>query len=78
MPPGISFPDGVKVWAPLAMGERTRQARSSIFLDVVARLAEGTTLEQGRAEIETIARAAGDGLSRRTNAGMGMTAGTAA
>lgn len=54
MPEGIAFPDGVKVWGPLAMTERTRQSRGAIYLDVIARLADGAGLEPAQAELDTI------------------------
>jgi len=71
MPPGIVFPDGVKVWAPLPLGERQMQARGAIYLDVVARLADGVGLEQAQAEMDTIGAQLTTAYPE-DNTGMGM------
>jgi putative ABC transport system permease protein len=53
MGPGFSFPGGTAVWRPSTFAS-TRQAS---FLNVVARLRPGSTLDAARTEMETIAAA---------------------
>lgn len=55
MPPGFDVADaGVEIWIPASLDRANRQNRGSHFLDVVARLAPGATLEQARAEMRTL------------------------
>jgi putative ABC transport system permease protein len=54
-PPGVDLPDDVSLWRPLALDERTWNNRGSHYLGAVARLAGGVTLDQARADLETIA-----------------------
>jgi predicted permease len=56
MPPGFHFPDDVDVWQRLQVDFAT-SVRAARFVEAVARIADGTTLEQ--------AQAAGDALARR-------------
>ncbi|MGH7465118.1 MAG: ABC transporter permease, partial [Longimicrobiales bacterium] len=52
MPPGFDVADArVEIWVPVRLDPANRQNRGSHFLDVIARLAPGTTLEQARAEM---------------------------
>ncbi len=56
MPPGFGFPDSkVELWAPYAPSENERANRGGHYLDVLARLKPGVTLEQARADMSSIA-----------------------
>ena len=57
MPPGFAFPEYAEVWTPLGL-EPGGQDRIVRRLDAMARLRPGVTVEQARAEIETIAASA--------------------
>ncbi|MBY0494176.1 MAG: ABC transporter permease [Cyanobacteria bacterium] len=53
-PPGFNTPDGAEVWAPAALtGEQWANRRAGI-LGVYGLLQDGASLEQARAELETI------------------------
>jgi predicted permease len=54
MPARFHFPDDIDVWQRLEWDLR-RHSRSAHFMEAVARLAEGTSLEQARAASETLA-----------------------
>jgi len=55
MPPKNTFPLGAPAfWAPLAFTPQDRSERIDLALAVVGRLAPGATLEQARAEFETL------------------------
>jgi predicted permease len=54
MKPGFNFPDDVDVWQRLQW-DFTRHSRSAHFVEAVARLAPGTTLEQARAATTSLA-----------------------
>ena len=55
MPPGFDVADArVEIWLPVQLDPANRQNRGSHFLDVVARLAPNTTLEQARAEMAVL------------------------
>jgi putative ABC transport system permease protein len=56
MPPGFAFPEYAEVWTPLRL-ERGGAGRDERDLDVVARLADGVTVEQARSELGGIAKA---------------------
>lgn len=53
MPEGEEFPQATRLWVPLIQ-DQSRQKRDQRNVDLVARLADGTTLEQARAEMKTI------------------------
>ncbi|MCA1630964.1 MAG: ABC transporter permease, partial [Acidobacteria bacterium] len=55
LPPGFNFPDGSQVWTAREAGTRL-PSRSAHNWQVVARLRDGTSLEQVRAELSAIAR----------------------
>ena len=56
MPPGFQFPgDDVQFWIPIAFTQKEAARRGSHFLNVVARLKPGVTLEQAQAEMSAIA-----------------------
>jgi putative ABC transport system permease protein len=53
MPSGFDIDDaGVQIWTPAALDGTNRQNRGSHFLNVVARLRPGATLDMARAEID--------------------------
>ncbi len=57
MPAGFDFPDeNVEIWRPLALAPAQMQERDGKWLKVIGRLQSGTSLEQARAELSTIAR----------------------
>jgi putative ABC transport system permease protein len=56
LPSGFDFPDRVDVWVPLAFSAEQWRQRSNHFLEVVARLREGVTVERARVEMAGIAR----------------------
>jgi putative ABC transport system permease protein len=56
MPPAYRFPSReVDVWTPLVLAGDDFAERNNNYLDVVARLAPGVTLEQARAELDRVA-----------------------
>ncbi|HWS87820.1 MAG TPA: ABC transporter permease [Pyrinomonadaceae bacterium] len=56
MPASFQFPEAeTEVWAPLALDPQEQSSRGSHYLSVVARLKDGVTIEQARAEMDTIA-----------------------
>jgi len=56
MPPGFDFPDRVDVWIPMAFSAEQWHMRSNHFLQVVARLRRGVTVERARTEMAGIAK----------------------
>lgn len=55
MPPDFNFPAaGVEVWTPLAL-DLSKYQRGTSFLDTAGRLKPGVTVEQARADVQTIA-----------------------
>ena len=59
MPPGFKFPldaQAPELWAPLDPASEINQSRGSRYLNVVARLKAGSTLQQAQAEMETISQ----------------------
>jgi len=56
LPPGFDFPDPVDVWVPMAFSAEQWRQRDSHFLEVVARLRDGVTVEHARAEMAGIAK----------------------
>ncbi|NIM48590.1 MAG: FtsX-like permease family protein [Gemmatimonadales bacterium] len=53
MPPGFAFPSsGTQLWAAMQLDETQRDTRSGHWILAVARLAEGSTLEHAKAELE--------------------------
>ena len=55
--PGFAFPDGSQVWVPLSLPEEefADDQRLSFYLDAVARLKPGVTVERAKAELNQIA-----------------------
>jgi putative ABC transport system permease protein len=58
MPAGFEFPDGVDLWAPLALrpDQLLPVERRTVYLRVLGRLTPEVTLAQAQAEMSTIAR----------------------
>ncbi len=56
MPPGFRFPDDVDVWQRLRW-DLTQHSRSAHFMEGVARLADGVSLEQARGAGSALGRA---------------------
>jgi putative ABC transport system permease protein len=54
MKPGFHFPDDIDVWQRLGW-DLTQHSRSAHFMEGVARLADGTSFEQGRVAADTLA-----------------------
>jgi putative ABC transport system permease protein len=56
MPRGFTFPDQIDLWFPLALSERDTNdgQRGSHYLDVIARLKPGVTIEQAQADVTSI------------------------
>lgn len=59
MPARFHFPDDIDVWQRLEW-DFSRHSRSAHFVEAVARLSEGTSLEQARAASETLAARLGE------------------
>jgi predicted permease len=55
MPPGFNFPNEPEVWLPTELDPPSR-SRTSHGLRVIARLRDGATLEQARAELSVIGK----------------------
>ncbi|MGH7460562.1 MAG: ABC transporter permease [Longimicrobiales bacterium] len=57
MPPGFDVADAhVEIWTPIGIDPANRQNRGSHFLDVVARLKPGVTLEAAQADLAGMVR----------------------
>src|SRR5262249_22815627 len=53
MPPGFVFPEkSTELWAPIALAPDAVNDRVSYYLDAIARLKPGVTLEQAQAEAD--------------------------
>jgi putative ABC transport system permease protein len=53
MPPKFHFPDDIDVWQRLVW-DMTRHSRAAHFMEAVARLSEGTTLDQAQSAVTTL------------------------
>jgi len=71
-PPGLQYPEGAENWMPLVFerGELLPAERNSHYLEVVARLAPGISLERARGRLEGIAAQLGEEYPP-SNAGFG-------
>ena len=57
MPRGFAFPDTrTQVWTPVAFNSAERVTRDTNFIDVIARLKPGVSIEQARAHMATLAQ----------------------
>jgi predicted permease len=54
MPPGFNFPDDIDVWQRLKW-DLNQHSRSAHFMEAVARLSDGTSLEKAHAAVDTLA-----------------------
>ncbi len=54
-PEGFAIPDGAQLWSPLAYTPEQWNERRNRYLTTVARLAEGATLQDARAELGAMA-----------------------
>jgi putative ABC transport system permease protein len=71
MPPGLTFPDReVDIWAPLTYSDSERSNRGSHYLEVIARLRPGVTIDQARQNMDEIA--AGLESQYQVNTGHGV------
>lgn len=72
MPSGFHFPDDIDVWQRLYW-DMTQHSRQAHFMESVARLAEGTTLEQAQSAIDALALRlhAAEDLESRPDQGWG-------
>jgi putative ABC transport system permease protein len=66
VPEGMRFPDDSEIWAPLRFQPEELKERQSYFLDVIARLKPGVSIEQARTEMDAIAARLGE-LYPQTN-----------
>jgi predicted permease len=53
MPAGFSFPDATELWLPAGYNGLPRDRRTPHWLNVIARLADGVTIPQARAALNT-------------------------
>jgi putative ABC transport system permease protein len=73
MPPGFAFPDTrAQIWVPMAFSAAERQTRDTNYIDVIARLKPGVSLEQARANMDAVARSQAERYPK-TNVGVGVT-----
>src|SRR5712671_481885 len=73
MPAGFAFPSTrTQVWVPMAFGAAERQTRDTNYIDVIARLKSGVSLEQARANMDAVAHSQAERYPR-TNFGVGVT-----
>jgi putative ABC transport system permease protein len=73
MPAGFAFPNTrAQVWVPMAFSAAERQTRDTNYIDVIARLKAGVSLEQARANMDAVARSQAERYPR-TNVGVGVT-----
>ncbi|MEY2493825.1 MAG: hypothetical protein QOJ45_317 [Verrucomicrobiota bacterium] len=73
MPAGFAFPSPrTEVWVPIAFSAAERQTRDTNFINVIARLKPGVSLEQARANMDAVARSQAERYPK-TNTGIGVT-----
>jgi putative ABC transport system permease protein len=71
MPPGFAFPSTrTQVWVPVAFNSAERATRDTNFIDVVARLKPGVSIEQARANMNAVAQSQAERYPK-TNTGIG-------
>jgi putative ABC transport system permease protein len=70
IPEGMRFPDDSEIWAPLRFQPEELKERQSFYLDVIARLKPGVSIEQARTEMGAIAARLGE-LYPQTNGSVG-------
>ena len=72
MPAGFAFPGSrTQVWVPMAFSAAERGTRDTNFIDVVARLKPGVSIEQARANMNAVAQSQAERYPK-TNTGVGV------
>jgi putative ABC transport system permease protein len=72
MPPGFAFPSArTQVWVPVAFNAAERKTRDTNFIDVIARLKPGVSIEQARANMDAVARSQAERYPQ-SNTGVGV------
>jgi putative ABC transport system permease protein len=72
MPRGFAFPSPrAQIWTPVAFNAAERATRDTNFIDVVARLKPGVSLEQAQANMTAVAQSQAQRYPQ-TNAGIGV------
>ena len=73
MPRGFAFPSPrAQIWTPVAFNPAERATRDTNFIDVVARLKPGVSLEQAQANMSAVAQRQAERYPQ-TNFGLGVT-----
>jgi putative ABC transport system permease protein len=73
MPAGFAFPSTrTQAWVPMAFSAAERKTRDTNYIDVIARLKPGVSLEQARANMDAVARSQAERYPK-TNVGVGVT-----
>ncbi|HXG65434.1 MAG TPA: ABC transporter permease [Blastocatellia bacterium] len=73
MPPEFQFPAGRDFWAPKALTDRDKRGRARNYLQAIARLKPGVTVEQAREEMNAIAARLGEAYPQTNAEFMGAT-----
>jgi putative ABC transport system permease protein len=72
MPRGFNFPDPrIKIWTPIAFNAAEIATRDTNYIDVVARLKPGVSLEQAQANMNAVAQSQAQRYPK-TNVGVGV------
>jgi putative ABC transport system permease protein len=72
MPKGFAFPSArTQAWVPVAFNAAERKTRDTNFIDVVARLKPGVSIEQARANMDAVARSQAERYPQ-SNTGIGV------
>ncbi|HEV2806266.1 MAG TPA: ABC transporter permease [Chthoniobacterales bacterium] len=73
MPAGFAFPSTrTQAWVPMAFSAAERKTRDTNYIDVIARLKPGVSVEQARANMDAVARSQAERYPK-TNFGVGVT-----
>jgi putative ABC transport system permease protein len=73
MPPGFAFPEPrTQAWVPVGFNSAERKTRDTNFIEVMARLKPGVSIEQARANMNAVARSQAERYPK-TNTGIGVT-----
>ena len=72
MPAGLAFPSTrTQIWTPIAFNPAEQAMRDTNFIDVIARLKPGVSIDQARANMNAIAQSQADRYPQ-TNFGVGV------
>jgi putative ABC transport system permease protein len=74
MPPGFAYPQNVDVWGTFERNPTPNTSRTAHELEVLARLAPGSTLQSAQAELEAVTRALHDVDPEMKSEGYGVRA----